>query len=264
MFGVERKNIKKMIQNGEIALGMTCSLFDPAVAEIAGIAGYDYIRMDCEHNLCDYSAIKSFIRSADSVGIPVIIRLTNLDNITALNDFGVSGYQIPHVKNAEQAKRIVQLSKYAPVGIRGVISTGRAHQYGDIPFDAYKTCADEEMLIIVQIEDNQGIQNMEEIIAVEGVDVICTGKGDISQALGILGDKMNPKVDEVENKIIEMAQKYNKPTLVVGKNESHWIDLVKNKSVAMAEYANDISMLLSAAKEARKGMEFLKSAKAAI
>ena len=103
--------------------------------------------------------------------------------------------------------------------------------------------------------------SMEEIIAVEGVDVICTGKGDLSQGLGVIGDLYNPMVDEVENKIMEIAAKYHKPCLVVGKNKNHWIELVSKKNVAMAEYVDDIEVLMKALKSARENMQYLKDAR---
>lgn len=98
---MERKNIKKMIKDGEMVVGLTCQILDPAVAEIAGIAGFDYIRLEGEHLRPDWSDIRNYALAADSVGIPLIIRVNDLDDLTAINDLGIAGYQIPHVQNAE-------------------------------------------------------------------------------------------------------------------------------------------------------------------
>ena len=258
---MERKNIKKMLENGEMVLGLTCQLTDPTVAEMAALAGYDYIRLDCEHSMLDFSMIRDFIHTADSVSLPVIMRVTRTDDLTALADLGVAGFQIPHMHSAEQAKEMVQKVKYAPVGIRGYCNAVRAQKYGCTPFHEYYEQAAEETLLIVQIEDAEGIEHMEEIIAVEGVDVICTGKGDLSQGLGVIGDLYNPMVDQVENKIMEIAAKYHKPCLVVGKNKNHWIELVSKKNVAMAEYVDDIEVLMKALKSARENMQYLKDAR---
>ena len=127
---MERKNIKKMLENGEMVLGLTCQLTDPTVAEMAALAGYDYIRLD-------FSMIRDFIHTADSVSLPVIMRVTRTDDLTALADLGVAGFQIPHMHSAEQAKEMVQKVKYAPVGIRGYCNAVRAQKYGCTPFHEY-------------------------------------------------------------------------------------------------------------------------------
>ena len=222
---LERKNLKEMLKNGEMLCGLTCQLTDPTVVEIAAIAGFDYVRIEGEHAAPDFSLIRSFVRTGDGLGIPIIMRVTRTSDLTALMDLGVAGIQIPHMQSAEQAKEIVDLIKYAPVGMRGY-ALGRRQQYGKIPFREYYEKVKDETLLIVQIEDKKGLEHAEEIAAVEGVDVICTGKG------------------------------------VVGNNREHWLELVTKKNVAMAEYPWDVELLLNAAIEARKGMEYLKDARA--
>ena len=258
---LERKNLKEMLKNGEMLCGLTCQLTDPTVVEIAAIAGFDYVRIEGEHAAPDFSLIRSFVRTGDGLGIPIIMRVTRTSDLTALMDLGVAGIQIPHMQSAEQAKEIVDLIKYAPVGMRGY-ALGRRQQYGKIPFREYYEKVKDETLLIVQIEDKKGLEHAEEIAAVEGVDVICTGKGDLSQAMGVIGDVYNPLVDEAENRVMAAAGKYGKPCLVVGNNREHWIELVTRKNVAMAEYPWDVELLLNAAMEARKGMEYLKNARA--
>lgn len=258
---MHRKNIKKMIENGEMVVGMTAQLLDPAVAEIAGWAGFDYVRLEGEHIPLDLGNVRDFIRAADSVGIPLFVRTNRLDDITAMNDLGVAGYQIPHVQNAEQAKMIVDRVKYAPVGARGFARHVRAQQYTMKSFDDYVKEANDEMFLIVQIEDRQGIENMEEIIATEGIDCICSGKGDISQALGLLGQLTHPKVREVEDRIISLAKKYGKKLMILGYDHEDWIYRVSRDETNITEHMIDIGMLADAAVQARKDLQFLKDYK---
>lgn len=258
----ERKNIKKMLQEGKMVCGFTCQLTDPTVVEIAAVAGFDYVRIEGEHTAPDFSLIKNFVRTGDGMGIPMIMRVTRTDDLTALMDLGVAGIQIPHMQTAEQAKKIVDLIKYAPTGMRGY-ALGRHQLYGQIPFKDYYEKVKDETLLIVQIEDKIGLEHAEEIAAVEGVDVICTGKGDLSQAMGVIGDVHHPLVDKAENYVMEAAAKAGKPCLVVGNDKEHWIELVTKKNVAMAEYPWDVELLMNAAIEARKGMEYLKEAREA-
>lgn len=255
---MERKNIKKMIQNGEMAVGMCCQLLDPAVAEIAGLAGFDFIRIEGEHMNFDWNTVRNFVVAADGVGIPVIARVNRLDDITGLNDLGIAGYQIPHVRSAEQARDIVSRVKYAPTGVRGYARYVRGQKYGMTSFEDYKKFAEEEMLLIVQIEDQMGIDHMEEIISTEGIDVICSGKGDLSQALGMIGDLNHDAIREVENRIIMYAEKYGKKTMILGRDEKDWLDLVSHGNCVITEHAVDLKILMDGALEARKGMQYLK------
>ena len=255
---MDRKNIKKMIQNGEMVTGMCCQLLDPAVAEIAGLAGFDFIRIEGEHMNFDWDTVRNFVIAADGVGIPVIARVNRLDDITGLNDLGIAGYQIPHVRSGEQARDIVSRVKYAPVGIRGYARYVRGQKYGMTSFEDYQRFAEEEMLLIVQIEDQMGIDHMEEIISTEGIDVICSGKGDLSQALGVIGNLNHDAIRDVEKKIIALAEKYGKKTMILGRDESDWMDLVSHGNCVITEHAVDLKILLDGALEARKRMQYLK------
>ena len=257
---MQRKNIKKMIMDGEMVVGLTAHLMDPAVVEIAGLTGFDFVRLEGEHFMPDWATIRSFAQAADNVGIPLLMRVNRLDDITALNDLGLAGYQIPHVQTAEQAKKIVEMVKYAPVGARGMAKHVRAQKYGFTPFDEYHQFAAEETLLIVQIEDKQGIENMEDIIAVEGIDVICSGKADISQALGIIGQLGDERVREVESRIISLAKKHGKKLMILGRNKEDWQQLIADGSTTITEHVVDIDLLIKGALEARKEVAFLKEA----
>ena len=96
---VQRKNIKQMLREGRFVYGMVANLTDPAVIEIAGLAGYDFVRLDSEHTPFSLQEIRACVRAADCVGIPLIVRVTELDTVTGLLDFGVGGFMIPHVRS---------------------------------------------------------------------------------------------------------------------------------------------------------------------
>lgn len=212
-----RKNIKKMMAEGKRVFGMVANMTDPAVIEIAGICGYDYVRLDCEHTPFSILEIRNCIRAADAVGIPLIVRITELDAITGLLDFGVGGFMIPHVRSAEEAKRIVRDVKYYPIGLRGFSDGARAQRYGFVDMKQFIQDANDEIVLMCQIEDKYGIANMEEIIAVEGIDGICTGPNDIAQSLGIPTMTKDPRVKEVEQRIIATARKYGKQMFMSAK-----------------------------------------------
>lgn len=243
---MERKNIKRMLAEGKTVCGFVANLTDPAVVEIAGIAGYDFVRLDCEHTPMSTAEIRAFIRAADTVGIPLIVRLTDPAAVTGLLDFGAGGFMIPHVRSAKEAQAIVRDVKYHPIGLRGFSDGARAQQYGNADMSSFIRKANDEIVLLCQIEDIYGIQNMEEIIAVEGIDGICSGPNDIAQSLGIPGQPGDPRVREVEEKIIATAQKYGKQMFMSAKTKERAVELIK-KDVRALSLCYDYGALREAA-----------------
>lgn len=254
---LRRKNLKAMIAAGELPLGFIMNLVDPAVAELAALAGYDFIRIDGEHVAYNLESVQSIVRAADSVGLPVIIRTANYENISALLDCGIAGIMAPHVRSAKQAKELVDLVKYSPVGRRGFTNNGRAHRYGCLSFDEYVNQAEQETIVEVQIEDREGIEHMEEIISTPGVDWVCSGRGDISQALGMLGKTRDPQVLAIEDQILKTAKKYKKYGQLTTSSLEEAMDFIA-KGVGAITVTSDIMTLLPAAEQLRKGLEAAK------
>lgn len=206
---LHRYSIKERADAGEVSIGMVVNIPSPFMAELAALAGCDFIRIDLEHNAFNPETVQNIIRAADACGIASYARLDQYDLIAPLLDFGIEGFMFPHVRSAEQAKLLVDKVKYAPVGRRGFASAGRAQRFGTMPFDKYAEEASKDVFLQVQIEDKEGIEHMEEIIATPGLDYICSGRGDIAQALGLLGQGGGPEAGAVEDRIVETAKKYN-------------------------------------------------------
>ncbi len=211
---IHRKNLKQSIANNELVLGLVVTIPNPMIAEIAGVFGCDFVRIDAEHGLFNLETIGDFVRACDAVGIATVVRIPDIACISPLLDCGVSGIMAPHVRNATQALQIVESVKYYPSGIRGITGTGRAQRYGAIPIIDFVKAANNEVLLIAQIEDEEGISNMEKIIATDGIDLFTTGAGDISQSLGIPGQTTHPKVIEIENQILDRVYKAGKSTFL--------------------------------------------------
>ena len=167
---VQRKNIKQMLREGRFVYGMVANLTDPAVIEIAGLAGYDFVRLDSEHTPFSLQEIRACVRAADCVGIPLIVRVTELDTVTGLLDFGVGGFMIPHVRSGREAREIAEAVKYHPIGLRGFSDGARAQQYGRADMQDFIQKANDEIVLMCQIEDKYGMEQMEEIIATPGID----------------------------------------------------------------------------------------------
>ena len=243
---MKRRNLKSMLAQGQYVFGMVINLNDPSVAEIAGLSGYDFVRLDCEHTSMSTHEIREFIRAADCVGIPVIVRLTDIDDVTGLLDFGVGGFMLPHVRSAQEAARAVEAIKYHPIGLRGFSDGSRAQRYGHVDMSRFIQEANDEIVLMCQIEDKYGIAHMEEIISMEGVDGVCTGPNDISQSLGIPGQTKDPRVKEIEERIIATAAKYGKHMFMSAKNEARARELAA-KGVRAFSVCYDLGVIREAA-----------------
>jgi 4-hydroxy-2-oxoheptanedioate aldolase len=172
-----------------------------------GYAGLDFVIIDVEHGRPDLGTIENMVRAAEISGLTSIIRIPSLDrgNFIHSLDSGAMGVQVPMVDDAATAKQVVQISKYHPMGLRG-LAGGRATRFGAIPLPEYVKQANEETTVIAQVETLEGGANAGEIAAVPGIDLVFIGPTDLSQSMGMPGMPTDPvvlaKVDEIAAKVI--------------------------------------------------------------
>jgi 4-hydroxy-2-oxoheptanedioate aldolase len=164
------------------------------MAEILAYAGMDFLVLDHEHgqgSIDDAIGQLRAIKGTDCIGV---LRVPSNDHIYIKRalDAGVGGIMVPNVNNAEQARHVVDSCRYAPAGIRGAFGGMRAMKYGFDP-GYYETCF-ENTLVVVQVENAKAIDNIPEIAAVEGIDVIFIGPRDLSATLGKLNQFDDPVV----------------------------------------------------------------------
>ncbi|MBI4530181.1 MAG: aldolase [Candidatus Latescibacteria bacterium] len=192
----EENTLKKRVKNGEVVLGPFVNLSPPVLIEIAGIAGFDFVIIDMEHGPIRVETAQTLCMAADGVGLAPIIRVRKNDEAEILSalDVGAAGVQIPQISTREDALHAVKASKYGPVGERGLSPLTRAWDYSKQRGAAWHN---EQTMVIVHVEGTRGIQNLDEIVAVEGLDVIFLGPYDLSNSLGIPGQVKDPRVVEM-------------------------------------------------------------------
>jgi 4-hydroxy-2-oxoheptanedioate aldolase len=194
-----RTNITKAKLNaGETVYGALLTVMNPELVEMLGVAGLDYIVMEGEHGPWDESQILSIVRASELVGVTPTIRLSNLepDRICRLLDLGVQGIHCSHVASRAEAEELVRVVKLYPLGERGFGRFSRANFYGVLDeLDAVRA-ANEESLVVAQIEDRHGIENIDENLQVPGIDVISVGPSDLSQSYGLPGQYDHPTMKE--------------------------------------------------------------------
>jgi len=180
---------------------------DPAIIEIAGYAGFDFIILDLEHGPASIETAQHLIRAARLANILPIVRVKerNYSVIGEALDIGAAGIQVPQVTTAEEARKIVRLAKFSPEGMRGLCRFVRAANYSGK--DRYEYINDSnQTLIIAQLEGQEAIDNLEEIMDVKGIDILFIGTYDLSQSLGVPGQVNHPLVMAKVKEVIERCQ----------------------------------------------------------
>jgi 4-hydroxy-2-oxoheptanedioate aldolase len=183
---------------GRAQIGLWLGLADPVCAELCAGAGFDWLLIDGEHAPNDVRSILAQLQAVAPYPSHPIVRPVSGDVnlIKQLLDIGAQTLLVPMVESAEQAKLLVAAMRYPPAGIRGVgAALARASQWNRVP--NYLHEANDQMCLLVQVETRAGLDNLDAIAAVEGVDGVFIGPSDLSAALGFLGKPGHPDVQTV-------------------------------------------------------------------
>ncbi len=181
------------VMSGEVMAGVWLTFGSSTMAEMAGLAGYDWALVDTEHGYAGMEAVIPQLQALDATGCASLVRIASHDPALFKRalDFGPSGIMTPMVNSADEARRVVQAMRYPPEGIRGFTGAGRGPKLG-FDLDTYLARANRELLTVVQIESATAIDNIDEIAAVDGVDVLFIGPADLSMSYGIYGQFDHP------------------------------------------------------------------------
>jgi 2-dehydro-3-deoxyglucarate aldolase len=177
-------------------IGCWLSLANPITAEIAGQAGFDWLLVDGEHAPNDIASFLHQLHALQGSESAAVVRPASNDPvlIKRLLDVGFYNLLIPFVESAEQARAAVAATRYPPQGMRGVSVAHRSNRYGAVP--DYFRLINDNICVLVQIENQAGIDAVDEIAAVDGVDGLFIGPSDLAAALGHLGDPGHPQVQQ--------------------------------------------------------------------
>jgi 2-keto-3-deoxy-L-rhamnonate aldolase RhmA len=201
---------RERLHGGEKLYGTILNLPSAAIAEILAGAGFDWLFIDTEHSAIDTSALLSILQAVDR-DLACIVRLPKLDvgSIKHALDLGAAGIMVPQVETAADAAEAVRLARYAPEGDRG-FGLSRAHGYG-FRVSEYLAHANEEIVVIVQVEHARAVENIEAIAAVEGLDAVFIGPYDLSSSLGHPGDVEHPAVVGALERVTQVCRSARMP-----------------------------------------------------
>ena len=198
--------LRKKIQRKECVYGIWITLESASITEIAVACSLDWVVIDAEHGHLDWQNILEHIRAAVRSNTVVLVRISNIDEgiIKRVLDIGADGIVVPHIESAADWKRALSYARYPPAGIRG-IGAERATKWGS-NFSQHVKDADEHLLMIPIIESVTGGDNIDEIIAIKGTEIVFFGPADYSASAGYAGEwegsGIAEAIDGVKNKIV--------------------------------------------------------------
>ena len=189
----------------ELCLGTGITLNDPLVIE-ALAPSLDFFWVDLEHNLIGIEALLGHLVAARATGTPALVRVPGSDPLFTKRvlDSGAEGIIFPQVRTAEEVRKMVSCCRYTPLGNRGW-GPRRPSEYGRREQAQIVREANEGLFVAAQIENTQAVAELDEIVAIEGLDALAVGPYDLSASLGVLGQIEHPSVLEAIERIIAAA-----------------------------------------------------------
>ena len=187
--------IKSRMLAGDLQIGCWLGSGSTGGAEIAGAAGFDWCLIDAEHGVHDLPSIRDQLNALAAVGCPSAIRVADNEPwmLKQALDLGAQTVLVPMVNSADEAKAAVRSVRYPPAGNRGLAAAVvRASGYGAQP--DYAVTADDQICLMVQVETRESVDNIDEILSVDGVDCILIGPFDLAADMGFLADPNAPQV----------------------------------------------------------------------
>jgi 4-hydroxy-2-oxoheptanedioate aldolase len=205
------KTLRSRILAKDVLVGTFCAIPHPTVIEMVANAGWDFLVIDAEHTQIDRGNIEPLLRAAQVTQTPALLRVPDNDKvwISSALDSGAAGILVPSVNSASEARAAIAATRYPPLGKRGA-GPGRASGYGML-LDQTVASDNANIVLAIQLETAEGLANVEEIAAVDGIDAIYIGPGDLAISLGATGPEGRPTLDRAIAKIVECCRRHGRP-----------------------------------------------------
>ena len=196
----------------QVSVGALVSFADATVSELMAGAGLDYIWIDMEHGPLSLAAVQAHVMAAQLGGASAVVRVPGHDPVVIKQvlELGADGIVVPMVNTADEARQAVAACRYPPQGIRGY-GPRRSGRYGRAAGEAYVRAANEQVMVIAQIEHAEGVRNLDEILQTPGLASIVVGPSDLSASLGVITQTTHPQVVQAIETVIARAQRWAVP-----------------------------------------------------
>ena len=214
---IPANNFKRALKAGKPQIGLWCSLSSHFAVELVAGSGFDWLLLDTEHSPNELPMVLTQLQAAAPYPTHPVVRVPWNDMVTIKRylDIGAQSILIPYVQSEAEARNAVAYTRYPPEGLRGVAGTSRATRFGRVK--DYARRAHEELCVLVQIENKAGLDDLEKIAAVEGVDGVFIGPADLHASLGYTGQTNNPAVMPIIDDAIRRIRRAGKaPGVLTG------------------------------------------------
>ncbi len=243
---MRENRIKRALKRGEVVIGtMVSELRGPGLMTMLDTAGFDFVLIDMEHSTYSLETVGDMITAAKSTNLHTVVRTPGLSRLALQQplDAGADGILVPQVDTVDEVRQIVAWTKYHPLGERGMAMRRGHSNFAPVKAAEYTQHANEETLVVVQIESKQAIEDIDNMVSVPGVDAAFIGPADLSQSYGMPGRSEDPVIMEGLMKFIAACNKHGvAPGIHVYNMEKAkwWID----QGMRFIAFGNDISMIV--------------------
>lgn len=219
---MRESRVLRKLRAGEAASCLKINFGDGQVSELAAMTGFDCLWVDREHLAQDWSTVSMHVRSAKAHDVDVMVRVPRgsySDYIKPL-ELDAAGILVPHVMSLEDAKSIVKMTRFHPLGKRAIDGGSADAGYTGIPLADYMQQANSQRFVILQIEDHEPLKEIDAIAALEGYDMLFFGPGDFSQSIGAPGQWDHPELLKARQLVAEAARRHGKFAATSGSIDS--------------------------------------------
>jgi 4-hydroxy-2-oxoheptanedioate aldolase len=207
---LDQGKLRRRLADGDPTTGIFVGAASAVTAEVCAAAGADWVLLDLEHGAGGEDQVGSVVIAAAAYGVPTVVRVESAARIRLgrVLDLGAAGVMLPRLDTAAEVLEALRHLRYPPVGDRGVATYNRACRFGLDPGALDR--AGDDVLAVVQIESARAVEQVEDIAALEGVDVLFVGPRDLSHDLGVPGDTKAPRYLAALDRVRAAAQRFGK------------------------------------------------------
>ena len=215
---MRKSRVLEKLRAGENVNCIKLNLCDGQVAEMAAMSGFDCLWLDREHVAQDWSDMKAQIWAAKAHDTDVLVRVSRGSYSDTIKPFEIdaSGIMVPHIMSLSDAKHVIHVTRFHPIGRRPIDGGNSDGGYTSIDFNEYLEQSNQQKFLVLQIEDPEPLDALEAIAGLEGYDMLFFGPGDFSQGIGAPGQWDHPKLLETRELVAKVARKYGKYAGTVG------------------------------------------------
>lgn len=240
--------LKMKMKKREVVLGTWVNnLRDPILIKMIATSGFDFVSLDMEHGSVSTEIIANQCLLARECGVTPLVRTYDPNNIrlnARIMDIGASGLIVPDVISKEMAELVVKSVKYFDNGTRNYSNFSVSTGFTENTVNDMRR-SDDQAIIVIQIESLIGIEKIDEILSVPGIDVVMVGSGDLAHDMGLSGQMNNIQVSDQAKKVFEAAKRHDIIIGILASSPERGAELVKN-GFQFIHYSNEQAILMSA------------------